>query len=76
MQTFGQYSASALAANVLTRYVIGGSMVVVSIPMYENLGVHHSWTIWASISVVVAMVPYVIYVYGERLRAMSRWVPH
>ena len=76
MQTFGQYSASALAVNVMVRYVIGGSMVVVSIPMYENLGAHHSLTIWASISIVVALIPYLIYVYGERLRGMSRWVPH
>lgn len=51
-------------------------MVVVSIPMYENLGVHHALTIWASIGCVVALVPYGIYLYGEKLRAMSRWVPH
>jgi len=49
--------------------VIGGSIVVVGIPMYENLGPHHSLTIWGSISVVVAMVPYEVYVYGKRLRA-------
>lgn len=74
IQTYGQYSASALAVNVLCRYIIGGSMVLVSIPMYENLGVQHSLTIWASTSVVVAAVPYVVYIYGERLRGMSRWV--
>lgn len=76
IQTYGQFAASALAINVFIRYVIGGSMVVVSIPMYENLGVHHALTIWASIGCVVALVPYGIYLYGEKLRAMSRWVPH
>ena len=76
MQTFGPYSASALVSNVFVRYVVGGSLVVVAIPMYNNLGVHHALTVLASISCAVTPVPYVFYVYGSRVRGLSRLVPH
>ena len=38
MQRYTSVAASALVSNTFTRYVIGGSIVIVSIPMFENLG--------------------------------------
>jgi Na+/H+ antiporter NhaC len=40
IDTFGSSAAGALAIATFARYVAAGAMVPVSIPMYENLGVH------------------------------------
>ncbi|GME37265.1 mfs general substrate transporter [Neofusicoccum parvum] len=66
------FAASALASVTLIRYVVAGGMVVAGIPFYENVGVHWTCTILGCISVLLAPVPYLFYVYGERIRGKSR----
>jgi hypothetical protein len=44
--------------------------------MFENLGVAHAMTVLASISVLIATIPYVFYIWGHRIRAMSRLAPN
>lgn len=53
-------------------YVISGALSPASIKMYENIGAHWSLTIVGIIATVVAPVPYVLYKYGHKVRAMSR----
>jgi len=76
INTFERYAASALVSISVVRYVAGGAMVVVGIPMYRNLGVHHALTILAALSVPVTALPYVFYVFGSRIRKMSRYAPN
>ena len=76
MQTFVQFAASALVSITLVRYVVGGSMVTASLPMYKNLGVHHSLTILAAVSTAFTPLPYIFYFYGSKIRAMSRVAPN
>ncbi|KAK3670408.1 hypothetical protein LTR78_009648 [Recurvomyces mirabilis] len=72
IQSFTTYAASALVAITLVRYVVAGSMVLVSIPMYKNLGVHHAPTVLAGIATAFLPVPYVLYSKGKSIRGASR----
>ncbi|KAF4978617.1 hypothetical protein FZEAL_5020 [Fusarium zealandicum] len=67
------YSASALTFVSLTRYVVAGGMTVVGIPFYEKMGTHYTLTIMACLSVLLAVIPYVLYFYGPTIRAKSRF---
>ncbi|KAE9377322.1 MFS general substrate transporter [Stipitochalara longipes BDJ] len=75
MQTFAQYAASALVFVTFVRYICGGAMVVVAIPMFENLGVHHAMTILGAVSCLFVPVPFVLYFWGAKIRAKSRNAP-
>ncbi|KAF4454790.1 multidrug resistance [Fusarium albosuccineum] len=67
------YSASALTFVSLTRYLVAGGMTVVGIPFYENMGTHYTLTIMACLSIILAAIPYVLYFYGPKIRAKSRF---
>lgn len=73
IDAYETFAASALASVTLIRYVGAGGMVVVSLPMYRNLGVHWTLTIFGGISVLLVPVPYIFYRYGHRIRAKSKY---
>lgn len=41
--------------------------------MYKNLGTHYTLTVLACISAVVVPIPYVLYIYGAKVRAKSKY---
>lgn len=67
-----QYAASALGFMTFSRYVISGALSPASIVMYDNLGPHISLTIVAIVATVMAPVPFILYKYGHKIRAMSK----
>lgn len=67
-----QHLASALGFMTFARYVISGALSPASIKMYENIGAHWSLTIVGIIATVMAPVPYVLYKYGHKVRAMNK----
>lgn len=73
---YGAHSASALAFLVCSRYVISGAVLPASVPMYENLGPHKTLTIPAVLATLMAPVPYLLYIYGPKIRAMSKIAAH
>jgi hypothetical protein len=66
MQQYTSVAASALVSNTFTRYVVGGSIVIVSIPLFENLGVHRALTIFAAISTAFTPMPFLLYFNAKR----------
>jgi hypothetical protein len=74
IQAFTRFAASALVAITLVRYVAGGSMVIVAIPMFKNLGNHHAMTVLAAIACAFTPAPYILYLRGDRIRAASRTI--
>ena len=70
---YGIYSASALGFLVFSRYVVAGGITIAGEPIYRSIGVHYTLTIMASISAVIAFVPYILYLYGPRIRKLSRF---
>ncbi|KAK6529335.1 hypothetical protein TWF281_008511 [Arthrobotrys megalospora] len=66
--------ASALGANSLVRYAMGSAFPLFTVQMYRNLGIPHAGTVLASIAVALMPIPWVIFVYGQRLREKSRFI--
>ena len=48
-------------------------MTVAGIPWYEGMGTHYTLTILACISVALVPIPYLLYYYGHKVRAKSRF---
>jgi hypothetical protein len=69
---YGVHSASALAFMTCVRYIIAGTLVPASIPMYQNLGPHQALTIPAVLATILAPVPFLLYKYGARIRGASK----
>lgn len=67
-----QYAGSALSFMTFSRYVISGALLPASVPMYDNLGPHVTLTWLAAVTVVLAPLPFVLYKYGHKIRAMSK----
>ncbi|KUJ24667.1 MFS general substrate transporter [Mollisia scopiformis] len=72
IDSYEEYAASALVSATFMRYLAAGVMVVVSIPMYKNLGVHWSLTLLGCISMLLTPVPYVFYKYGNVIRERQK----
>ncbi|OAL21400.1 hypothetical protein AYO22_08123 [Fonsecaea multimorphosa] len=72
MQRFTKVAASALVSNTFVRYAVAGSMVVVSIPMFEDLDVHHALTIFAAISCFFTPVPFFLYFHARRAEGRGK----
>ncbi|PGH02438.1 hypothetical protein AJ80_08858 [Polytolypa hystricis UAMH7299] len=66
------YAGSALGFMTFSRYVIAGALLPASIPMYTNLGPHYTLTMLGALSALMAPLPFVLYRYGHKIRAMSK----
>ncbi|KAL4968101.1 C6 transcription factor [Aspergillus stella-maris] len=73
IDAYGTYSASALGFLAFTRYIVAGGVTVAGAPIYRAIGVQYTLTILGGISAVMAAVPYLLYVYGPRIRKRSRY---
>lgn len=75
MNSYGSlHGASALSANSLLRYAAGGALPLVTVPMFAAMGVGWACTLLGFVSVVLVPVPWVLYRYGRRIRARSRYI--
>ncbi|KAI1339868.1 major facilitator superfamily transporter [Xylariaceae sp. FL0016] len=73
IDAYEMYSASALTFVALVRYVAAGGMTVVGIPWYESTGTHYTLTVLACISCPLAVIPYVLYRWGHKIRKRSKY---
>lgn len=72
---FEYHPASALASLQMFRLVAAGVMAVVAELMYKKLGVHWVLSVLGFIALVFLPVPYVLFVWGWRVREWSRYSP-
>jgi hypothetical protein len=73
LHSYELYAASALASVTVIRYVAAGAMVEVAIPMYGNLGVAWTCTIFGVLSALMVPVPYLFHRYGPKIRKFSKY---
>jgi hypothetical protein len=73
IDSYGVYSASALGFLVFTRYVVAGGMTVAGIPIYRSIGVQYTLTILGAISGLMAFIPYLLFIYGPKIRKYSKY---
>lgn len=73
IDAYDTFSASALGFLVFTRYVVAGGVTIAGGPIYRSIGVQYTLTILGSLSAVMTAVPYLLYVYGARIRKRSKY---
>lgn len=71
--SYPQYAASLFAGNDFTRSALAAGSIHFSYPMFHNLGVDKGVTLLAGLTIGCSAGVYVLYFFGERLRAKSRF---
>ena len=70
---YGQYAASALAANAVLRSLFGAGFPLFATAMYDKLGAPWATTLLGFLALAMAPLPWVFYHFGPRLRAISKF---
>lgn len=67
------YGASSLAANGLLRYTLGAMFPLFALQMYKKLGIAWATSLLGFVSVALLPIPWVLFKYGHKIRAMSSY---
>ncbi|KAL4892960.1 putative MFS polyamine transporter [Aspergillus ambiguus] len=62
-----------LAANGTLRYTLGAVFPLFTIQMYQAMGINWAGSVWAFISVLLLPIPWLLFKYGDKLRAKSQF---
>jgi hypothetical protein len=73
VDTFTQYSASAVGANTFLRSCFGAAFPLVVRPMYTNIGVNYGSCVTGGFAALLIPVPWAFYVYGKQIRRRGKW---
>ncbi|KAL4065211.1 major facilitator superfamily domain-containing protein [Scleroderma yunnanense] len=66
-------SASAIAANTAIRDIVATILPSITLPLYNAMGIRNANMMLACISCIGFPAGIILYVFGRRLRAASRW---
>lgn len=69
------FANSAIAANTLIRSTVGGAFPLFATQMYHKLGVDWASSLLGFITIAMIPIPVVFFIYGKRIRAMSKYSP-
>ncbi|KUI70743.1 putative drug/proton antiporter YHK8 [Cytospora mali] len=67
------YASSALAAQSCCRNVLGGVFPLVALPLFNNLGNARAGGLLGGIALGLTFVPWVLVIFGSRIRARSKF---
>jgi hypothetical protein len=74
MDAYGPlFGASAAGAAMLSRYSLSAAFPLFSLQMYEGLGTGWATTVLAACTVLMAPIPWVFWMRGEKLRAGGKY---
>ena len=68
VDAYTTYSASAIAASTIMRSLLGAFLPLAGNAMFDALGVGWGVSVLAFISVAFIPVPFLFYIYGQRIR--------
>lgn len=71
--SYPQYAASLFAGNDFLRSALAAGAIHFSYPMFHNLGVDRGISLLAGLTIGCSAGVYVLYFFGEKLRAKSRF---
>jgi MFS transporter, DHA1 family, multidrug resistance protein len=71
--SYTQYAASLFAANDFFRSALACASILYAYPLFGNLGVARGVTLLGGLSTIGIIGIWVLYFYGARLRAMSKF---
>ncbi|KAH0840784.1 MFS multidrug transporter [Fonsecaea pedrosoi] len=66
------YASSALAASGICRNLLGGSFPLVTNQLFTNLGFQAASSLLGAIGLALTLVPWVLVLYGPKIRARSK----
>ncbi|KAL3473986.1 major facilitator superfamily domain-containing protein [Aspergillus californicus] len=69
------FANSAIAANTLIRSTLGGAFPLFATQMYHKLGVDWASSLLGFITIAMIPIPIVFFIYGKKIRAMSKFSP-
>lgn len=75
IDVYMMYANSAIAANTLIRSTLGGAFPLFATQMYHNLGVAWASSVLGFITLAMIPIPILFFIYGAKIRAMSRFSP-
>ncbi|KAL2807817.1 major facilitator superfamily domain-containing protein [Aspergillus granulosus] len=70
-RSYGIYSASALAGNMLLRSIVGACLPLAGPSMYGTLGLNWASTLLGIVEAACISIPVVFYFYGHKIREAS-----
>ncbi|KAJ5115661.1 hypothetical protein N7456_000009 [Penicillium angulare] len=73
VDTFTQYSASAIAVNTFLRSIFGGTFPLFATIMYRRMGVPWASSLLGFVGTALIPIPFVLYIYGPGIRSRSKW---
>ncbi|KAJ1715371.1 putative MFS multidrug transporter [Aspergillus flavus] len=73
VDAFGEYAASAIAANTVVRSIVGAFLPLAGPSMYATLGLGWGNSLLGFVALGLLPVPVVFYFYGKRIRMNSRY---
>jgi uncharacterized membrane protein YkvI len=62
-----------MAANGLLRYIFGAVFPLFTVQMYEGMGIQWAGSLLAFVSLVLMLVPWVLFEWGHKIRKRSNY---
>ncbi|KAK9369169.1 major facilitator superfamily domain-containing protein [Lipomyces kononenkoae] len=75
IESYLMFAASAMAANTMLRSCFGAGFPLFADQLFHNLHVQWAGTLLGCIGILLMPVPVLFYIYGERLRKISKYAP-
>lgn len=72
VDAYKRYAASAIAANILFRSLLGCAIPLFGAEMYDVLGLGWGNSLLGFLAVASIPMPFIFFKYGERLRERSK----
>ena len=71
--TYPTYAGALYAANGFSRAMLAAAAILFSIPMFDNMGVDKGVTLLAGLCCGCSAGVYILYFFGAKLRARSKF---
>ena len=72
VDAFTEYAASATAANAVMRSLVGATLPLAGPKLYQALGIGWGNSLLGFIALAGCPIPWIFYLYGERIRKSSK----
>lgn len=75
VDTYLMYAASAMAANTILRSACAATAPLFTDKMFHKLGVGGGGSLVGGLATVLAIIPFVFWKYGKKIRIRSKFAP-
>lgn len=69
------FAASAIAGNTFMRSLAGAGFPLFARQMFDGMGIQWAATLLGCVAAVLAPIPFILYIYGAKIRQKSAYAP-